>query len=299
METLTLGGKEYIKASKAAKNLGYAADYVSQLCRSGKVDAHLVGRTWYVNLDTLGAHRIEKKRNARVKAREYAHASIQEAHIRAATQNKNSSRNIAIRYIPDHAQVLPEVKKVHVVHEKFIDHGESHEENTALSKYEVVNKDKKILMSGKIPVFDVDAETPVTDTVILRAKIQKSRLKEYNDGATNHDGLPEVSIQGTPEEAEQIVPSTFTEKLQASNVAIAIENDEEVATALHADFNNDSAFGGTTPVFYRLLILASICTVLLSVCTLFLESKSLYTSGEVDSTVGFTLDIIRLFYSKI
>ena len=46
MEVLVLDGKNYVKASKAAKELGYATDYVGQLCRSGQVDAHLIGRTW-------------------------------------------------------------------------------------------------------------------------------------------------------------------------------------------------------------------------------------------------------------
>ncbi|MSR71328.1 MAG: hypothetical protein EXS50_01465, partial [Candidatus Taylorbacteria bacterium] len=42
-------GKKYISTKSAALRFGYAHDYVGQLCRSGKVDAKMVGRSWYVS----------------------------------------------------------------------------------------------------------------------------------------------------------------------------------------------------------------------------------------------------------
>lgn len=57
MEQVTLGGVEYVKASVIAKRFRYTSDYIGQLCRGRKVDAQLVGRTWYVNPRSLEAHR--------------------------------------------------------------------------------------------------------------------------------------------------------------------------------------------------------------------------------------------------
>lgn len=60
METVTFDGIDYVKASVAAKQFGYTSDYVGQLCRSKKIDARLVGRTWFVNTDSIVEHRNNK-----------------------------------------------------------------------------------------------------------------------------------------------------------------------------------------------------------------------------------------------
>ncbi len=57
MDTVTIDGVEYVKASALAKKLRYTSDYIGQLCRAKKVDAHLVGRTWYVYPPSLEGHK--------------------------------------------------------------------------------------------------------------------------------------------------------------------------------------------------------------------------------------------------
>ncbi len=56
MEVISIDGIEYIRAAQLAKRFKYTSDYIGQLCRAGKVDAKLVGRTWYVNPETLEGH---------------------------------------------------------------------------------------------------------------------------------------------------------------------------------------------------------------------------------------------------
>ncbi len=60
MNHLVLDGVTYIKSSVAGRELGYTADYVGQLCRAKKVDAQLVGRSWYVSMDSLRAHKVNR-----------------------------------------------------------------------------------------------------------------------------------------------------------------------------------------------------------------------------------------------
>lgn len=60
MQKITFGNKEYKKASEIAKQFRYTQDYVGQLCRSGKVDARLVGRVWYVEPTSVQAYRRTK-----------------------------------------------------------------------------------------------------------------------------------------------------------------------------------------------------------------------------------------------
>lgn len=57
METLTLGEKQFVRAKSAARELGYTSDYIGQLCRAGKIDAKLIGRSWYVDVNELKAHK--------------------------------------------------------------------------------------------------------------------------------------------------------------------------------------------------------------------------------------------------
>lgn len=58
MDELTLDGKIYISSKRAAAITGYAKDYVGQLCREGRVEARLVGRSWYVLENSIKAHRF-------------------------------------------------------------------------------------------------------------------------------------------------------------------------------------------------------------------------------------------------
>lgn len=62
MDELTIDGKVYVSSKKAAAISGYAKDYVGQLCREGRVDSKLVGRSWYVYEPSLMEHRFNDER---------------------------------------------------------------------------------------------------------------------------------------------------------------------------------------------------------------------------------------------
>lgn len=54
---LYFDGKKYISSSRAAKISGYVNDYIGQLCRDGKLECRMIGRSWYVSFDSLIAHK--------------------------------------------------------------------------------------------------------------------------------------------------------------------------------------------------------------------------------------------------
>ncbi|MBX4206233.1 hypothetical protein KW784_00350, partial [Candidatus Parcubacteria bacterium] len=112
-------GKEYISASRAAKKTGYASDYIGQLCRGDKIPGKLIGRTWYVDLDSLLAH----KRNRQLgKPRKVP--TLQTSSAKRSSPFKIQAdpveifpvlpfREIKVSYLADDAPLLPElVKKV-------------------------------------------------------------------------------------------------------------------------------------------------------------------------------------------
>lgn len=86
MDELTLDGKIYLSSKQAAKITGYAKDYIGQLCREGRVEARLVGRSWYVLEESLKSHRFTDKRKA--EAAEPEDASVEEPRMHQVTENQ-------------------------------------------------------------------------------------------------------------------------------------------------------------------------------------------------------------------
>jgi hypothetical protein len=63
MDELTIDGKVYVSSKRAAALSGYAKDYVGQLCREGRVESKLVGRSWYVYEQSIRDHRFNDEKS--------------------------------------------------------------------------------------------------------------------------------------------------------------------------------------------------------------------------------------------
>jgi hypothetical protein len=59
---VTLEGKDYISAARASKLTGYNQDYIGQLARKGTIFSRQIGNRWYVDRESLIAHKQEKDR---------------------------------------------------------------------------------------------------------------------------------------------------------------------------------------------------------------------------------------------
>lgn len=123
METVTIDGVEYVKASVLAKRLHYTADYIGQLCRGRKVDAHLVGRTWYVYPPSLEGHkstRYADLRSGEIMKDNNNNLSISRIDVSAPLSKKTArSQKMHFQdrvfwkqsYESDESDLLPSVKK--------------------------------------------------------------------------------------------------------------------------------------------------------------------------------------------
>ena len=60
MDRVDFDGVQYVKASVLAKQFKYTQDYIGQLCRAKKVDARLIGRSWFVNPESITQHKSVK-----------------------------------------------------------------------------------------------------------------------------------------------------------------------------------------------------------------------------------------------
>ena len=119
MDTVTVNDKTYVKAAKAADEVGYTPDYVGQLCRKGALDAMMLGKTWYVREGELQTHKQSlSRKNAIATRRDVAkqtHILHTEypvlAHPSALTQSayRKYLLEANIRYSPETHDLLPAV----------------------------------------------------------------------------------------------------------------------------------------------------------------------------------------------
>ncbi len=125
METLDLDGKRYIKISSAARDTGYTSDYIGQLCRAKKIDAKLVGRTWYVHEGELRDHQRTRGRSSHEKARKAVKEHITtgiESEVRipihivqgSSPEYRKRLLEQEIRYHRDDSELLPNTTPVHI-----------------------------------------------------------------------------------------------------------------------------------------------------------------------------------------
>ncbi len=71
MNSISINNENYVKATDIARELGYTADYVGQLCRAGKVQAELVGRSWYVSEESIRAHKKNRYRSTKTASKKF------------------------------------------------------------------------------------------------------------------------------------------------------------------------------------------------------------------------------------
>jgi len=123
METVTFDGKEYTKSSVIAERFKYTSDYIGQLCRGRKVDARLVGRTWYVNLESVLEHRsgryktvdtpeiTPKKAINNYLSRVDVEPILKNKTVRILRSQNGMLSELPVKYEPDDQALIPRVQK--------------------------------------------------------------------------------------------------------------------------------------------------------------------------------------------
>ena len=116
-DSLILEGKTYISANRASKLINYAQDYIGQLCRAGKLECKMVGRSWFVTEESLHVHR-----EIAIESTEERVAKIIEKNrteIKATIQNKiqpEAKPAHTLKYESERKSFLPEITKKVPVH---------------------------------------------------------------------------------------------------------------------------------------------------------------------------------------
>jgi hypothetical protein len=61
-DNLILQDNNYISAKRASELFDYSADYVGQLCRAGKLESKMIGRSWFVTERSIIEHKLTAQR---------------------------------------------------------------------------------------------------------------------------------------------------------------------------------------------------------------------------------------------
>lgn len=258
METLVLDGKEFVKASKAAKELGYTSDYIGQLCRGGKISAHLVGRTWYVDKSELSVHKVEKKRISKAKARAQAKKSIEEHRIAKRTESEKQ-RDVNIIYQNDDTELIPTTHKLSVRGEEEIKHVTTDTTEMVTERGLHEHRAHKEAITGTVTVIDVADKSADADIVFLDA----SNVHKSDISAVQKVNRNAVAVSKKVPHKRQKGRSA-----QRGIVDVFIAQNSQEAEEVHVGVENDS--GIQTPIAMRfptLLVLAVIMLLFVGTAT--------------------------------
>jgi hypothetical protein len=215
MEAVTIDGVEYIRASDLAKRHRYTADYVGQLCRAGKVDAHLVGRAWYVYPPSLEEHKSLRYATLREGKKERSLAekmpksrlnvepavskkTLQSLRLRGGAGDAHFEKHITWKpaaYEDDQAALLPELGENKV--------GERRDESSDMSAdfLPVVNLDNNLGRKENLDKpSDIGTSSDIADTPkpLSKTKSHKVAAPAVDRRRSDLRKFPEVGSPYTP-----------------------------------------------------------------------------------------------------
>lgn len=297
MESITIEGTKYVKASSLARDFGYTTDYVGQLCRANKVEAQLVGRSWFVNPTTLKDHKQTRYRSTLTKTKE----AVEDVKLRIVASDakkvpkypenfyeRAKSDNSTIRYEKDSADLLPELApdKKHKELPVELADAEKVSVEVAEEAYQVETpKREKPQFMGAVSVREVEDELP-TEEVEEAVKPETVPVRTPK---------PEVKIK-VPSAPETPTPTAPKEPNPSSNSVPARPATMSTIKKVSTDESADSVSIPIEVTSYeeqksgRYLFVSLTSAFLLSVVTLsaafFLESTTVATAEGVVSGVS-------------
>lgn len=150
MEEISVKGEKYLKASVIAENFGYTSDYIGQLCRSGQVKATLVGRSWYVNEDSVRKHRKGRYRSTSTKSKEHLREAVE---VKSVNSEGKKSAITNTKYENDESDLIPTIKINKVTEENINENKDISDEEITPDEISEIEKTKVEFAAVQRPVF--------------------------------------------------------------------------------------------------------------------------------------------------
>lgn len=295
MKNLKVDGVEYIKASEVAKQYGYTSDYIGQLCRSEKIEARLIGRSWYVDPSSLVQHKKDRYRSNQKKTSQIVKSDLQDLKKSAPQASPQPHFYNHVGYVKepvyqhDETDLIPDLKKITVVS---TEEPQPEERVLAVAETSEVHEEYAVSVelseqpkSGALTVKEAcesaeSAPDEVTTMVAVQTVAKKQKQPESKVRPPN---LP-------PKSTLQTKPVTFAERVEQATPKV---HSEPVPQA--------PARAPRQSITIQFLVPVSTALVVALVLGGFLIASSWqYTavsSGEVVS--GLQLNLSSVFFSNI
>jgi hypothetical protein len=319
MDVLSVGGKDYVKASVIARELGYTADYVGQLCRAHKVHAKLVGRSWYVDRSSIGAHKTNRYRSTQAKSIEHLKEEVSSSSETSVVPIRRSSvggsnfyghsvKKPEVSYDTDAAELIPVVKKERI---------ELPVELADARALEIANKSHDYhFVTPKVPVIKFKGTLEVTSygdekTEVAADASSEDSPEHASESTEDTRTLHPTDTSRTPEKeqrkANNIVKSIHHVAVKPSKVVVETADAEETAPAstlikkfaLEADPEETTRVEvedvATAPSHSLAIFASATALSVLVVLTVFgLEAEYVITSQTITTSYSFGFENLKL-----
>jgi len=160
MDELEIAGKQYISTRRAGREHGYHSDYIGQLIRGKKVQGQKVGRSWYVDAESLATY-LGKEPVAAVapKVAVVEPTPVAVAEVAPVVVEEKKVEEAPVVEMVETAVALPIKKEIEIV-----------------EKEEVVAKpvEEKIAEEVQVPIKIVEEKVLVAETPIAIQKEEKA-----------------------------------------------------------------------------------------------------------------------------
>jgi hypothetical protein len=218
VQKISFGNKEYVKASAIAKRFRYTQDYVGQLCRNKKVDARLVGRTWYVEPDSVAAYRKTKHSTQKSTATKVA----------LNTQSKRNPNPKSVAAVPRSKTLKSTQRPATSSSATPVTYSNDSEVSIPIVSKAEGTRSLKVTSDG-----GSNKKAPETEPTPTKKPTQKIKIKKSGSEKTNFktEKMPEISLSGKLKVKE--TSNEIEQKEQAEIVAEARKSTQQ-ASHIHS-----------------------------------------------------------------
>lgn len=307
METISVEGKEYVKAKEIARELGYTTDYIGQLCRAEKVNAKLVGRSWYVDPDSVRDHKDSRYRSVKETSKRVLEEQLQD--IRKEQQEVKQAhfyehrsflkKHPEISYASDESDLFPSPKKL-----------EQQERDSVevtlpvnLADAEKLSVEKKVdkeyhfeapkreetIFYGTLEVTDYETEVPVKGDKEPAAPVEVKRATLFKP----EDPKPEPETEKVPQGDGEKVAIKVGQSHDRFHQRVAHPKQE--STALPVTVDEEVV---RLPISFHLMTVSIVMVGLFIATALVgLETQVTTSAGVLTSAYSFVIDnVTALIY---
>ena len=318
MKDITINGVLYLPATTLAKEFRYTTDYIGQLCRAKKVDAQLVGRSWYVNPLSLKSHKnnktkkvissditINKGVDLEVSESDASPASTEIGIRKVEITNDRAVKNLPIvhnnfvkrltwqpvKYEEDGGELIPKVEKQsfkpHKVNVDLADSADIAIKSSSKPTKLVAEELPEVSLKGELKVKNIDDYfDDIIEDIKKEEVYEPEEISVAMEDEISNESESEEELEVIDEATYKITPNLHRKHAPKRPVSLIPKKSTRKQELAMVFAESEETKSGT---FSRLVFLTSITALLIvTVTSLFVESTLLADADSYESRIKIT-----------